>query len=119
MRWLANFLVNCLAVYAAGRLLRGVSVESFPVAAAVALVLGAVSAVLGPLLLILTLPLNVLTLGLFTFAIMATMVKITAALVPGFYVSTFSWAAAFGALIAALNAVLLLLERRRPAEKAP
>lgn len=115
MKWLANVLVNSLAVYIAGRALRGVSVEDFGTAVAVAVVLGVVSAVLGPLLVLLTLPFNILTLGLFTFAIMATLVKITAAIVPGFHVASFSWAVAFAVIMALLNAILLAVERRRPA----
>jgi putative membrane protein len=107
MKWIINVLVNSLAVYWAGRSLRGVSVDGFGTAVAVALVLGALSVVVGPLLMILTLPFNILTLGLFTFAIMATLVQLTAHLVPGFHVASFSWAVAFGVLMALLNAAFL------------
>jgi putative membrane protein len=115
MKWIANVLINTLAVFLAGKALRGISVESLGTAAAVAVVLGVVSAVAGPLLLVLTLPFNILTLGLFTFAIMAVLVQTTAAIVPGFHVASFSWAVSFAIVMAVLNAVLLAVERRRPA----
>ena len=105
MNWIINVLVNSLAVYWAGKALRGVSVDGFGTAVAVALVLGALSVVVGPILMLLTLPFNIMTLGLFTFAIMAALVQLTAHLVPGFHVASFSWAVAFGVMMALLNAV--------------
>lgn len=105
MNILLNILVSAVAVYVTGRLLGGVVVDGFGTAVIVAVVLGAVNAFLGPLLLVLTMPLNVLTLGLFTFVIMAGLVMLTAALVPGFSVAGFGWALGFAFVLALVNSV--------------
>jgi len=84
MNIILNILVSAAAVLVTGRLLSGVTIDGFGTAVLVAVVLGIVNAVLGPLLLFLTLPINVLTLGLFTFVIIAGLVMLTAAMVPGF-----------------------------------
>lgn len=111
-RILAHALVGGLAVFAAAKILPGVSVPDFGTAVVVALVLGLVNAILRPLLLLLTLPLNVMSLGLFTFVIVGAMVQLTGALVPGFHVANFWWALAFALLLAALNAFLHALGSR-------
>lgn len=104
MKILLNLLVNGLAVFAAARLLPGVSVDGFGTAIAVAVVLGLVSVLLSPLLLLLTLPVNLMTLGLFTFVIVGGLVLFTARLVPGFHVASFWWALAFALLLSLINA---------------
>lgn len=112
MNILVNVLVSSTAVFVAARLLTGVSVDGFGTAVAVAVVLGLVSAVLGPLLIALTLPINAATLGLFTFAIIAALVKLTAALVPGFHVASFWWALGFAFILAVINSFLHALGGR-------
>jgi len=69
-----------------------------------ALVLGVINAIIRPVLWILTLPLTVLTFGLFALLINAFMVKLTAAIVPGFEVDRFS-DAVLAAVIMALLAI--------------
>ena len=105
MNTIIHILVSSVAVFATSKLLRGVAIEGFGTAIAVAIVLGIVNAFLGPLLLLLTLPLNVLTLGLFTFVIIAGLVLLTSALVPGFKVAGFGWALVFAFILALVNAV--------------
>ena len=109
MRILIHVLVSSLAVFVTGRILPGVSIDSFGTAVAVAVVLGLVNATLRPLLLLLTLPINLLTLGLFTFVIIGGLVQLTSALVPGFHVANFWWALAFALVLAAINSFLQLL----------
>ena len=98
-----NILVSAVAVLVTGRLLKGVSVDGFGTAILVAVVLGIVNAVLGPLLFYLTLPINILTLGLFTFVIIAGLVMLVAAMVPGFKVASFWWALGFAFVLALVN----------------
>jgi putative membrane protein len=66
-----------------------------------ALVIGFVNATLGLLLKIITLPLTVLTLGIFWFVINALMLKMAAAVVPGFRVDSFT-SAFWGAIVLSL-----------------
>lgn len=110
MRILIHLLVSAIAVFAAARILPGVSVDGFGTAVVVAVVLGVVNAILKPLLLLLTLPLNLMTLGLFTFVIIGGLVELTAAIVPGFRVASFWWALAFALTLSVINAVLHLFE---------
>jgi putative membrane protein len=111
MNIILNILVSSLAVLVTGKLLSGVTVDGFGTAVAVAIVLGIVNALLGPVLLVLTLPLNILTLGLFTFVIIAGLVMLTTALVPGFKVAGFGWALGFAFVLALVNAVLHALTK--------
>ena len=111
MKIIINILVSAMAVLVSGRLLSGVTIDGFGTAVAVAVVLGLVNAVLGPLLLILTLPINILTLGLFTFVIMAGLVMLVAAMVPGFKVASFWWAMGFALVLAIVNSALHSLTR--------
>ncbi len=105
MNLILNILVSAVAVLVTGRLLSGVTVSSFGTAIVVAIVLGIVNGVLGPVLVLLTLPLNILTLGLFSFVIIAGLVMLTDALVPGFKVASFWWALAFAFVLALVNSV--------------
>ncbi len=111
MNFLIHVLVSALAVFVTGRLLPGVTVDGFGTAVVTALVLGLISSALGPILLTLTLPLNVVTLGLFTFVIVAALVMLTAALVPGFHVAGFWWALGFALVLSVLNSVFHGLAR--------
>ena len=111
MNIILNVLVSAVAVLVTGRLLSGVTIDGFGTAVAVAVVLGIVNAVLGPVLLVLTLPINVLTLGLFTFVIIAGLVMLVAALVPGFKVASFWWALGFAFVLAIVNSALHSLTR--------
>jgi putative membrane protein len=63
-----------------------------------ALVLGFANAFIRPILVVLTLPITFLTLGLFIWVVNAFMLKLTAALVPGFKVEGL-WAAMVGSLL--------------------
>jgi putative membrane protein len=105
MNIILNILVSALAVLVTGRLLSGVTVSSFGTAVVVAIVLGIVNGVLGPVLVVLTLPLNVVTLGLFSFVIIAGLVMLTDALIPGFKVASFWWALAFAFVLALVNSI--------------
>lgn len=99
-------LLSTIAVFVTAHILPGIRVDGWGTALVVAVVLAVVNAFIRPLLLILTLPLNVLTLGLFTFVIIAGLVLLVSAIVPGFHVDGFWWALAFALVLAIINGFL-------------
>lgn len=101
MSWLIHWLVIALALLGIAYFVPGFRVSSIGVAIAAAAILGIINLVIRPILLVLTLPINILTLGLFTFVINALMLKLAAALVPGFAIIGF-WPALLGALVLAV-----------------
>lgn len=104
---LIRLVISTLAVFVAAYILPGIKLESgFTTALIVAVVLGLVNTFIRPILLILTIPLNILTLGLFTFVIMALMVLLVSAIVPGFTVDGFWWAMAFALVFSLINAII-------------
>src|SRR5262245_58341847 len=79
----------------------GFVVRGFVSALIAALIIGFVNSTLGLVLKALTLPLTILTLGLFLIVINAIMLKMAAAITPGFAV--LNWTAAFiGAILLSL-----------------
>ena len=106
MNMILNILVSSIAVLVTGRLLSGVTIDSFGTAILVAFVLSLVNAALGPVLLFLTMPINVLTLGLFTFVIIGALIMLTAAIVPGFKVASFWWALGFSLVLSLVTSLL-------------
>ena len=80
MRFITRLLINAAALWAAIRLVPGVSFEGeWPLLFAVALVFGVLNAVIRPVLWVLTLPFLIVTLGLFTFVLNAFMLWLTSA----------------------------------------
>lgn len=103
MNILVNWLVSAMVFFVAAYLLRGVHVENFVTALAVAAVLGLFNLLLKPLLIFLTLPITILTFGLFALIINALLILLVAAVVPGFTVDGFWWALLYGILTSLLN----------------
>jgi putative membrane protein len=106
--FLLRWSINLLALVTAALLINGIKIQSATAGLLAAGILGVVNAVIRPVALILTLPINILTLGLFTLVINAAMLKLVAALVPGFAIETFS-AAFFGALLISIISWVLNL----------
>lgn len=102
-------VLSTIAVFVTANILPGTRVDGWGTALIVAVVLAIVNAFIRPLLLLLTLPINILTLGLFTFVIIACMVMLVSAIVPGFHVDGFWWAMAFGIVLALINGFLTSL----------
>jgi putative membrane protein len=101
MRMLIHWVLTALALWIVSRFVPGFWVSG-PIAALIAaVVIGFVNATLGFFLKIITFPLTVLTLGLFWLVINAVMIKLAAAIVPGFHVDTFA-AAFWGAIVLSL-----------------
>ncbi len=111
MRFLIRLLINAAALWAATRIVPGVTHDGTALALfAVALVFGLLNALLRPLLAFLSCPLLILTLGLFTLVINAVILWLTSAvsgsLGIGFHVDGF-WAAFLGALVVSIVSILL------------
>lgn len=119
MQFITRLLINAAALWAAIRLVPGISFEGdWPFLFAVALVFGVLNAVIRPILFVLTLPFFIVTLGLFTFVLNALMLWLTSATSDlfglRFHVGGFG-AAFVGALIVTVVsfALSLLVGRQR------
>ena len=101
MKVLLHWILSALAIWIVSRLVPGFTVSG-PLAALIAAVaIGFINATVGLFLKIVTFPLSVVTLGLFWIVINALMLKVAAALVPGFRIDGFL-PALFGAVILSL-----------------
>ena len=106
MRLLLNWVLSAIAVWIVSKLVPGVHVSGPTAALIAALAIGFINATLGFVLKIITFPLTLLTLGLFWFVIIALMLELASALVPGFQVRGF-FAAFVGAIVLSLVNLVL------------
>lgn len=111
MTILIRLLINAAALWAAVRLVPGVSFTGdWRLLLVVALIFGVLNTLVKPVLWLLTLPFLVLTLGLFTFVLNAFLLWLTSALSGamglGFHVDGF-WAAFLGALVVSVVSIVL------------
>lgn len=111
MRILLRLLINAAALWAATRLVEGISFDGdWRFLFAVALVFGVLNAVVRPILTLLTFPFVILTLGLFIFVLNACMLWLTGVISDaaglGFHVNGFR-AAFLGALVVSIVSFLL------------
>ena len=100
---LTRLVVSSLAVFVAGWILPGVTIDSFGTAIGVAIVLGILNATLKPLLIIITLPLTFITLGLFLLIINAIIIGVANQWVNGMHVSSTWTAILFSLLISTIS----------------
>jgi putative membrane protein len=108
-----RLLINAAALWAATRLVSGISFDGdWRLLLAVALVFGVLNAAVRPILMLLTLPLFILTLGLFTFVLNAVMLWLTGSISDtlglGLHVEGFG-AAFLGALVVTVVSFVLSL----------
>ena len=106
MHPLLRLLINAAALWAATRLVSGISFTGgYLTLFMVALVFGILNMLVKPVLFLLTLPFFLVTLGLFTLVLNAVMLWLTSALSEslglGFRVDGF-WAAFLGALVVSI-----------------
>jgi putative membrane protein len=103
---LAQWIVSALCLILVAYFVPGFKISGFMSALIAAVVVGILNATIWWALIFLTLPINILSLGLFTFVVNAIVLRLAAALVPGF--SIVGWGPAiFGACILALEHSLL------------
>lgn len=95
---LLQWVVSALAFLATAYVVPGFKVGGFGAALIAAIVVGIGNALLWPLFAFLTLPLTIITFGLFLFVVNGIVIKICAALVPGFEVTTWT-AAIIGSIV--------------------
>lgn len=98
---LLHWIISATALLVTAYVIRGFKLRGFSSALIAALLIGLANILIWPVLIFLTLPLNVLTLGLFTFVVNGAVLKICAAILPGFEIETWT-AAIFGAILLSL-----------------
>ena len=113
MRMLWRLLINAAALWAATRIVPGLSFDGdWRLLFAVALIFGVLNAAVRPVLWLMTLPLLIITLGLFTFVLNAIMLWLTGTISDrlglGFHVAGFG-AAFLGALVVSIVSFMLSL----------
>lgn len=113
MQLIVRLLINAAALWAATRVVPGISFTGdWRLLFVVALVFGALNVSVRPVLWVMTLPLLLLTLGLFTFFLNALMLWLTGAISGalglGFHVEGFG-AAFLGALVMSIVSFMLSL----------
>jgi putative membrane protein len=95
---LINWLLTAISLLIVAHVIRGFEISGFGSALIAAIAVGLVNATIGFFLKVVTFPLMILTLGLFWLIINALMLKLAAALVPGFNIQGFL-PALFGAIV--------------------
>lgn len=106
LHFVLQWMVSGLAILITSKIIPGFKIESFFAACIAVVILGLGNAIVWPILFIFTLPINILTLGLFTFVINGAVLKLCAALVPGFEID--SWLSAiFGSIVLSLVGMAL------------
>jgi putative membrane protein len=109
MHILLIWLVNAFAVYLTAQILPGIHVRGFGAALLVALVLGLVNTVIRPVMILFSIPFILLSLGIFLIVINALLLQLSAAIVDGFTIESFWWAAAGSICISAIAWLLATL----------
>lgn len=119
MRLLIRWLINAVSLVIVAYFVPGFVLHGFGAALIAALIIGFVNSTLGMVLKVLTFPLTILTFGLFLIVINAIMLKMAAAVTPGFAVT--NWTAAFiGAILLSIISSFLhwLIKDDRRMERA-
>jgi putative membrane protein len=105
-RLLLRWLIEAVSLLLVANVVPDFRVTGFAAALIAAVVIGFINATLGKVMVFFGFPVIVLTLGLFLIVINAVLLKMAAAVSPGFQVK--SWKAAFiGALLLSIISTLL------------
>jgi putative membrane protein len=113
MRWILNFLITAVVVYALSKLLSPhVAINSFTTAIIFALVLAILNVFVKPLIILLTLPLTIITLGLFLLVINVIIILLADKFVSGIKIDGFLWAFIFGLLLSFVSTIINKLEKK-------
>lgn len=107
MRLILKLLINAAALWVAGKLVSGITLEGeFLTILLVALVFGLVNTFIKPILKALSFPFIILTIGLFTLVINAAMLGLTAAVTDALSIQDF-WSAIVGAVVISVVSTVL------------
>jgi len=101
-----NLVASTIAVMIAAKLIPGVAVTGFTVAATLAVVLAIINTFIKPVIKLLAFPVNFATLGLFSLVINAFLIMLADSLVDGFSVPGFFEALIFGLVLGLINSIL-------------
>ncbi len=93
-----KLLITMAALLITAYILPGMYIDGLFAGFVAALILGLVNIIVKPIFIILTLPLTIMTLGLFLVVINGLMLWMSAAIVPGFFITGF-WNAIFAAIL--------------------
>jgi putative membrane protein len=115
VRLLVHWLLSALAILAVAHYVQGFYVEDFLIALIAAVVIGLINGTLGLFVKIVTFPLTIFTLGIFLLIVNAVMLKVAAAVLPGFRIEGFM-PAFWGALLLAILNVIIRALTRAPKE---
>lgn len=105
MELILKLLLNAVAVFAFGYMLKGVEVKSFGSAVVVAIVLALLNTFLRPIIVFLTIPVTIITLGLFLLVINALIVMLVDWMLDGLTVKNFWWALLFSVCMSIANII--------------
>ena len=106
---LITWLLSAASLVIVAYVVRGFDIAGFGSALIAAVVIGLANGTIGFFLKIVTFPLTILTLGLFWWVINALMLKLAAALVPGFNIRGFLPALVGALVLSLVNLVLRTL----------
>jgi putative membrane protein len=98
LRFIVQFLVTCLALWLAGRIVPGVAFSDTTTLLLAAFLLGIANAIVRPILTVLTFPLTIITFGLFLLVVNAATIGLVAVLLDGFVVDGL-WAGIGAAIV--------------------
>lgn len=113
MKLILRLLLTALAVVILSYVLPGVSVEGYFSAILVAVVLALLRLTVKPMIILLTLPVTIVTLGLFLLFINAFIILLADYFVSGFSVASIWWALLFSLLLSFLQSMLFsMLEEK-------
>ena len=118
-RFLLKLIIGALALWAATKVVPGVTISDPTTLVIAALLLGVVNAIVRPVLIILTFPLTLVTLGLFLFVINGITVSLVDWLLPGMKIDQFGHAmlAALVVWILSWGGEMILGVRTRQSEQ--
>jgi len=107
MRLMLKLLINAAALWVAGRLVSGITLEGeLLTILVVALIFGLVNTFIKPILKVLSFPMIILTIGLFTLVINAAMLGLTAAVTDALSIEDV-WSAILGAIVVSVVSTVL------------
>ena len=106
MMWIAQWILNALALYIVAHIMPGISLGSFWTAMVAIIVMSIVNMLIKPILFLLTLPITIVTFGLFALIINAIMLMLVSKFTPGFHVDGL-WSAMIASLLYSLISTIL------------